>query len=195
MKIRHLALLAVLCLSCAAQAQEQQRIRATITAVDGDTLSVKSREGENLKLTLGPKTTFGSVKKIELADIKPGSFIGTSAVKGADGMLVAREIHVLPPNTNPGHRPWDLEPGATMTNASVSAVMQDVKGRVLTLEYQGGMQKVLVPESAPIVVGIPATRADLKVGEYAYIAAEVGADGKITAQRVQVSKDGVRPPQ
>ena len=195
MKIRHLVLLAALCLSSAAQAQDQQRIRATITAVDGDTLSVKSREGENLKLILGPKTSFGSVKKIALADIKPGSFIGTSAVKGADGMLVAREIHVLPPNTNPGHRPWDLEPGSTMTNASVSAVMQDVKGRVLTLEYQGGMQKVLVPESVPIVVGIPATRADLKVGEYAYIAAEVGADGKIMAQRVQVSKDGVRPPQ
>jgi len=35
----------------------------------------------------------------------------------------------------------------------------------------------------------------LAVGEYAFIAATVAADGKMTAQRLQVSKDGVRPPQ
>jgi hypothetical protein len=195
MNIRIIALLAMLGLATVAQAQNQQRIRGTITAVAGDTVSVKSREGENLQLVLPANANIGTVKKVELADIKPGSFVGTSAVKGEDGVLVAREIHVLPPNTNPGHRPWDLEPGSTMTNANVSTVMQSVKGRVLTLEYQGGSQKVLVPEGTPIVLGIPATRADLKVGEYIYANAEIGADGRITAQRVQVSKDGVRPPQ
>jgi len=190
-----LTLLAALGAAFSAQAQTQQRVRCTITSIDGDTLSVKTREGEDLKLALTPKTTYGAVKKIELSEIKPGSFIGTSAVKGEGGMLVAREVHVLPPGTNPGHRPWDLEPGSTMTNANVNAVMNDVKGRVLTLEYPGGSQKVLVPESTPVVVGIPATRADLKVGEYAYIAAEQGADGKVVAVRVQMSRDGVRPPQ
>jgi hypothetical protein len=195
-----LTLLAALGAAFSAHAQNQQRVRCTITAIDGDTLSVKTREGEDLKLALTPKTTYGAVKKIELSEIKPGSFIGTSAVKGEGGVLVAREVHVLPPGTNPGHRPWDLEPGSTMTNANVNAVMNDavtnnIKGRVLTLDYPGGSQKVLVPESAPVVVGIPATRADLKVGEYAYIAAEQGADGKVVAVRVQMSRDGVRPPQ
>lgn len=187
--------LALISLACAAHAQNQQRLRVTVTAIEGDSVAVKTREGESLKLAITPKTTFGAMKNIALADIKPGSFIGTSAVKGEGGMLVAREVHVLPPGTNPGHRDWDLEPGATMTNASVNAVMQDVKGRVLTLEYPGGSQKVLVPENAPVVQGIPATRADMKVGEYAYITAEQGADGKINAVRVQVTKDGVRPPQ
>ena len=196
MKIRHVMLLAALLLPAAAHAQaQQQRIRGTIVAVDANTLSVKSREGSDLKLALAPNVSIGTVKKIALADIKPGSFVGSTAVQGDDGMLVAREVHVLPPNTNPGHRPWDLEPGSTMTNANVSTVMQSVKGRVLTLEYQGGSQKILVPESTPVVVGVPATRADLVVGEYAFIAAEAAADGKLTAVRVQVSKDGVRPPQ
>ena len=196
MKIRFVILLATLLFAAGAQAQApQQRIRGTITGIDGDVLSVKSREGDNLKLTLGPKVSIGTVKKIELADIKPGDFVGCTAVKGDDGMLVAREVHVLPPNTNPGHRPWDLEPGSTMTNANVANVMQSVKGRVLTMEYQGGSQKILVPESTPIVVGVPATRADRVVGEYAFIGAEAAADGKLTAVRVQVSKNGVRPPQ
>jgi hypothetical protein len=32
-------------------------------------------------------------------------------------------------------------------------------------------------------------------GQYALIAVTSGADGKLTATRVQVTKDGVRPPQ
>ena len=34
-----------------------------------------------------------------------------------------------------------------------------------------------------------------KPGEYIFAATSVDADGKITALRIQVSKDGVRPPQ
>ena len=42
---------------------------------------------------------------------------------------------------------------------------------------------------------VPLDRWLLVVGEYASIAATVAADGRVTAQRLQVSKDGVRPPQ
>jgi hypothetical protein len=179
----------------AAQAQTQQRVRGTITALEGNVLLVKSRDGSDVRIELPEKVAIGTVKVVALADIKPGDFVGTTAVKGDDGMLVAREVHVLPPNTNPGHRPWDLEPGSTMTNANVATVVQGTKGRVLTLEYQGGSQKILVPESVPVVRGIPAERSDLKAGEYVLATVEAAADGKLTAVRVAVSKNGVRPPQ
>ncbi|HEX4329265.1 MAG TPA: hypothetical protein VH105_20905 [Burkholderiales bacterium] len=195
MKIQHLFVLAACLASSLAFAQPAQRIRGTITGLEGDTLSFKSREGQEMKVTLAPNVSIGAAKKIALADIKPGSFVGTSAVKGKDGMLTAREVHVLPPNTNPGHRPWDLEPGSTMTNGNISSTMQSVEGRVLTVEYEGGMQKVLVPENVPVVAGIPATRADLVPGAYAILTVTAPDGGKITAQRVQVTKDGVRPPQ
>jgi hypothetical protein len=196
MKIHHLFLLAGCLASGLALAQPaQQRIRGTITGLEGDTLSFKSREGQEMKVTLAPNVSIGAAKKIALTDIKPGFFVGTSAVKGKDGMLTAREVHVLPPNTNPGHRPWDLEPGSTMTNGNISSTMQSVEGRVLTVEYEGGMQKVLVPENVPVVEGIPATRADLVPGAYAILTVTAPDGGKITAQRVQVTKDGVRPPQ
>jgi len=36
---------------------------------------------------------------------------------------------------------------------------------------------------------------DIKPGEYVFVAAQTGVDGAMTAARIQVSKDGVKPPQ
>jgi len=115
-------------------------------------------------------------------------------VKRPDGALVALEVHYLPPNVPPGHTPWDLQPGSTMTNANVEAVVQSAGNRELTLKYKDGMQKILVPDGVPIVRAVPGARSDLVVGEYVFIAAQGAPDGKLTALRIQVSKDGVKPP-
>jgi hypothetical protein len=42
---------------------------------------------------------------------------------------------------------------------------------------------------------VPGTRADLLPGEYVFVSGQSAGDGSLTALRVQVSKDGVRPPQ
>src|SRR5712691_10832934 len=113
--------------SSAADAQTPGRVRGTITAVDGNMLSVKSRDGKDLKIELAPNATFAYMKALKLADVQPGTPLGTSAVKGPDGKLIARELHFFSkdrPIPNEGHRPWDLEPGSTMTNAMVATVVQ-----------------------------------------------------------------------
>ena len=116
-------------------------------------------------------------------------------MKGADGKLVALEVHYLTATVPAGHTPWDLEPGSTMTNANVTeAVVSGTGTRELSLKYKDGEQKIMVPANTPVVRAVPGTRADLKVGEYVFIAGQ-SADGKVTAPRVQVSKDGVKPPQ
>ena len=177
-------------------AQTNVRIRGTITAIDATTLSVKSRSGEDLKLTLADNLGVGVATAVRFEDIKPGEFVGTTAVKGPDGRLVAREVHYLPPNVPSGHTAWDLEPGATMTNANVvEAVVAGTGVREISLKYKDGEQKIMVPPNTPVVRAIPGARSDLKVGEYVFVAAQAAADGKLTALRVQVSKDGVRPPQ
>ena len=184
-------------LSAAALAQDAVRVRGTITAYEDNVLSVKSREGQDLKIELAAKTTFAYVKALRLEDVKPGTPLGTSAVKGPDGKLIARELHLFSPERgvpNEGHRPWDLEPGSTMTNAMVTAVAQATGGREITLTYKDGKQQVIVPEGIPVVTAVESDRSLLKAGEYVVVAAARGADGKITATRVQVSKDGVRPP-
>jgi hypothetical protein len=178
-------------------AQESVRVRGTITGIDGQVLSVKSREGENLKLNLAPKLSVGTVKALKLEDLKPGDTVGTTAIKGADGVLIARGLHVFEGGRlpNPGQRPWDLEPGATMTNATVAAVVQAAKGRELTLTYPGGSQKVIVPRGVPIVAQAPADRSFLKPGEYIFATAQRQADGTLVVERIQVSSGGVKPPQ
>ena len=51
--------------------------------------------------------------KASMADIKPGMFVGSTAMPGADGNLTAVEVHIFPEamrGTGEGHRPWDLKP-------------------------------------------------------------------------------------
>jgi hypothetical protein len=142
------------------------------------------------------------VKALKMSDVAPGTPLGTSAVKGPDGKIVARivarELHLFPkdrPIPNEGHRPWDLEPGSTMTNATVTAMVESNNGRELTLKYKDGSQRVIVPKDIPIVTAQNGDRSLLVRGQYALIAVNLGADGKMTATRVQVTKDGVKPPQ
>jgi hypothetical protein len=181
-----------------ASAQTPARIRGTITAIDGNMLAVKSREGRDLRIEIAPDAAFSYMKKLGISEVKPGTPLGTSAVPGPDGKIVALELHLFPvgrPVPGEGHRPWDLAPNATMTNGMVTAMVEIGNGRELTLSYKDGTQRVVVPANIPIVTGQAGDRSLLAVGEYAYIAATIAADGKITAQRLVVSKDGVRPPQ
>ena len=183
----------------AVHAQSTVRVRGIITGLEGNVLAVKSREGKDLRIELTDKTGVAYVKALTIADIKPGDGLGTTAVARPDGTLIAREIHTFPTALgvpNEGHRPLDEEPGSSMTNARVSATVQSTEGRELTLTWKDGTKKLLVPQDAPIVTAVDADRSFLKPGEYVYLNAAVGADGRLTAVgRIQVSKDGVRPPQ
>jgi hypothetical protein len=194
--IRVAAALALLALvaTAAAEAQKPMRVRGTITAIDGNVLSVQSRDGKDLKLQLSDKLGVAVAKAIKFEDIKQGDYVGATTTKRADGVLVALEVHYLPPQAPPGHMPWDLAPGSMMTNANVEAMVTAAGKRELTLKYKDGMQKILVPEGVPLVRAVPGNRADLKPGEYIWTGAQVAPDGKITAARIQVSKDGVKPP-
>ncbi len=184
--------------SAAVFAQTPGRVRGTITAIDGNMLSVKSREGRDLKIELAPNATFAYMKALKLSDIAPGTPLGTSAVKGPGGKIVARELHLFSkdrPIPNEGHRPWDLEPGSTMTNAMVTAMVRSNNGHELTLKYKDGTQQVIVPDNIPVVTAVDGDRSLLVAGQYAVIAVTTDAGGKMSATRVQITKDGVKPPQ
>ena len=181
--------------SAAADAQAPARIRGTITAVEPNVLAVQSRDGQDLRLALADNATVAVAKAVRFEDIKPGDYVGSTALKRPDGALVAVEVHYLPPTAASGHTSWDLQAGATMTNAHVEAAVQSAGNRELTLNYKDGMQKILVPEGVPIVRAVPGARSDLVVGEYVFVIAQAAPDGKLTALRIQVSKDGVKPPQ
>ena len=178
----------------AAQAQTSVRVRGTITALDGNVLSVKSREGRDLKITLADNVAVSVAKSLRFEDIKPGDKLGVTSMPGADGMPVAVEVHYLPPGVPEGQGPWDLQPGSTMTNASVAAIVAATGKRELTLQFQGKTQKVAVPENAALARAVPGSRSDLAAGEYVFTIAQGVDDQSLSASRVQVSKDGIKPP-
>ena len=186
----------VLCLATAtAFAQTNVRVRGTITALDGDVLMVKSREGRDISLNLTPDAQVVVTKKTTAAEFKPGSYIGVTSVKGPDGRLVAKRVHQLGPQVPQMHGAWDSIPNSMMTNANLVSSAQVSGGNELTLKYKDGEEKILVTPETEYYVFAPGSRADLKPGETIFSGARVGDDGKFVAQRVAVSKDGVNPPQ
>ena len=189
--MKRFALLLLLLVTAAAFAQAPTRVRGTITALDGDVLSVKSREGKDLKIHLASNVGVTTAKRSTLEELK-GKYVGVTAVQ-KEGKMTALEVHAIPPQAKPGHFPWDLEPNSTMTNANLDGIAQASGGNEITLNYQGGSQKVLVPPGTPIVAFDPGSRADLKPGEYIWTNARQEGD-RIIAERLNVSKDGVRPP-
>ena len=192
--MKKLLFLALMLSSAAVLAQSNMRVRGTISSLDGDVLSVKSREGKDLKLHLTPDAQVAVAKKLSLSDIKPGTYVGVTSVPQG-GKQVAKEVHLIPPAAPSGHMDWDLVPGSKMTNANLQAAVAAAGGNEITLKYKDGEQKILVTKDTEIVTFAPGTRADLKPGETIFSGAKVEGDGKFVTPRVAVSKDGVKPPQ
>jgi hypothetical protein len=191
------AIFAVLALPALAQEGTPTRIRGTIEKLDGQTLIVKSREGQELSVALAKDFKVSAVNKAQLSDIKQGDFVGSAAIPGTDGKLHAQEVLIFPEalrGTGEGYRPWDLTPDSTMTNATVAEVADSPKGRLLTLKYKDGQKELEVPMEAPIVTLAPGDPSLLQPGAPVFIFAMKAADGSLAANRVTAGKDGVAPP-
>jgi hypothetical protein len=179
------------------QAPTPSRVRGTIESIDGDLVAVKSRSGEDVKLHMTGDILLVGITKIALADIKVGSFIGTTTVPGPDGMPTAVEVHVFPEamrGTGEGSRPYDLKPNSTMTNATVSESVVGNDGHTLLVKYKDGEKKVLVTPDTPVVTYVPADKSDLKPGAKIIAFVKQRADGSFDANRISVGRDGLTPP-
>ncbi len=175
-------------------------IRGKISAVEGQNLKVTTSSGDVL-VHLPKDIRITGVTTAKLSDITAGNFVGTTAEKQKNGNFRALEVHIFPQEargTGEGHRPWDLKPGSTMTNANVEKVEQTsvekVQGEMLSLKYKGGAIKVFVPPGTPIVKNVPGDRSLLKPGVGVFIPSVRGADGTLTATRITAGIGGVMPP-
>jgi hypothetical protein len=173
--------------------------RATIETVsaDGAALRVRTRAREDQTVHLSPTTRFVLVVPATLADVKPGSFIGVSALPGEGSELKAMEVHIFPEamrGTGEGFRPFDLAPKSSMTNGAISARVDAATGPKLTVAYKGGEQTIVVDPKTPIVAFAPGARTDLKPGAAIIARGAKQEDGSIDAASVAVGKDGLVPP-
>lgn len=184
-------------IAAAQQPAPPTRIRGQIEAVDGPTLTIKSRDGSTVKVKLADNPRLVAMVKASLADIKPNSYIGVTAMPQADGSQKAIGIHIFLESqrgTAEGFRPWDREPGSTMTNAAVADMVAGVDGQVVTVKYKDGEKKVIVPPNTPIVAFTPGEPADLKPGAQVIVtAATKQPDGTFVAPGINIGR-GVAPP-
>jgi hypothetical protein len=181
-----------------AQQPPPVRIRGTIEAVDGSLLTVKSREGNNLKVRVTDNVAVFGVAKTAMSEIKQGSYIGVSAMAEPDGTQKAFAVHIFPENQRgaaEGFRPWDARPNSTMTNATVAETVAGTDGQNILVKYKDGEKKVVVPPQTPIVTFVVGDKAELKPGAKIIIfAATNKEDGTLEAARVNVGRDGITPP-
>jgi len=181
-----------------AQRPPAVRIRGTIEAVEGLLLAVKSREGTDMKVRLTDNVAVFGVANIAMSEIKPGSYIGVSALPEPDGTQKALSVHIFPESQRgvaEGFRPWDLRPNSTMTNATVATTVAGTDGQDILVKYKDGEKRVVVPPGTPIVTFLPGDRSELKPGARIIIfGATRKDDGTLEANRVNVGRDGITPP-
>ena len=193
-----LAVMSVLAQPAQAQQPPTVRIRGTIESVDGPVLMIKSREGTDLKVKMTDDLKVIGIAKTSLSDIKPGSYIGVSAMPQPDGSQKAFAIHIFPEamrGAAEGHRPWDQRPNSTMTNATVAETVASVDGQVIQVKYKDGEKKVVVPPDAAIVTFADGEKSEIKPGAKIIIfGAAKKEDGTLEAGRVNVGRDGITPP-
>ena len=193
-----LALLGVLLFgAAAAQTPEPTvRLRGTLERVEPTSLVLKDRAGRRVSVSYGNDLGITEVLPIDPAAVQSGAFVGTTAVPGPNGSLSAVEVHVFAEaarGRGEGHRPWDLQPGSTMTNATVTAVEPRANDRAITLRYKDGEKTIHVPNGVPIVTMKVGDKSLLVPGAKIIVTEQL-RNGQPVAARVSVGRNGFEPP-
>jgi hypothetical protein len=196
------ALAATFALSAASAQAQNVRVRGTIEALDGNKLTVKSRDGAELKLVLKDNVRIGGVVKASLADVKPDANVAITSKPRPDGTLEAVELRIAPAGQpfNSFHSDWDLMPNSFMTNGALQTSVGGVDGQVLTVKYkvQGKPdeeKKIVVTPKTIIATTVASTKDDLKPGKKVFVAgAPKLPDGSLDVGAIQVEKE-IPPPQ
>jgi hypothetical protein len=173
--------------------QTPVRVRGAVEAIDGSHLTIKSRDGADVRVHLADKVRITVLVKATLEDVKPDSYIGIVSVPESDGMQHTKSIHIFPEamrGTGEGQRPWDTGPMSLMTNGSVRTKVSAKDGQLLTIKAKDEEKKIVVDEGTPIVAFTTGTMDDLKVGAQVIISNAVKSeDGTFEAPAINVGRN------
>jgi hypothetical protein len=173
------------------------RIRGTVEKLEGLDLTVKSRDGGDMKIVLAPNYAVAALVKKSVADIKTGDYVASTGVKGGDGKLHAIEVRIFPEalrGVGEGQYPWDLKPDSTMTNATVAGLASAGAGQTLKVSYKGSESEYVVDPDCPVFGYAQADASLLKPGAAVFVVALKKPDGSLNASRITAEKDGIKPP-
>jgi hypothetical protein len=181
---------AALVLPAASTAQTPTaRIRGVIESAGPAQMVVRTREGDVLPIALKGTVTVSRRVKATTAAIGPKAFVGVAAEPGPDRTLRAVEVFVFPEamrGTGEGHRPFDLTPESTMTNATLTDTVETTDGKAMKLAYKGGEQTILLTPETAVFTYAAGSADDLKPGRRIAATVEQTPDGGAQTSRVSV---------
>ena len=181
-----------------AQQPPTVRIRGTIEAVDGPTLTIKSREGTDMKVHVTDNVAVFGVAKTDLSEIKAGLLYRRHRDAGTRRHPEGARGSYLPGEPARRGRRFSALGSAcqcTMTNATVAETVKGTDGQNILVKYKDGEKKVVVPPGTPIVTFVAGDKSELKPGAKIIIfGATKKDDGTLEANRVNVGRDGIMPP-
>jgi hypothetical protein len=202
--LRFLAFIAVLATALAfafpsfAQQPQTVRVRGAIETIDGPNLTVKSRNGETVKVRLADSARASAIVKASVADLKPNTYIGVTSVPAPDGSDKAVAVHIFPEErrgTAEGRMAWDLLPDSKMTNGAVNLQLVGVRGGIMTVTYKGQESKIALTPETKIVAFTAGDRSELKPGTQILIfTATRNEDGTLQAPAINYGRNGLTPP-
>jgi hypothetical protein len=173
------------------------RIRGTVEKLDGNTLTVKSRDGSTMPITLADNVAIAYLVPAKMSDIKSGDYLASTGMKGTDGKVHAIEVRIFPDamrGAGEGQYPWDLKPDTVMTNATAGTITKMGEGNVVSVTYKGTTSDYTIDPTTPIFTYGQGDKSLLVPGAAVFVIATKKDDGSLTAARLTAEKDGVKPP-
>jgi hypothetical protein len=180
-----------------APANPPVRIRGTVDKLDGNKLTVKSRDGQSVDIVLADNVAIVYLVKKSMADIKSGDYLASTGIKGTDGKIHAIEVRIFPEamrGAGEGQFAWDLKPDTVMTNATAGQITKSADGNVVSVIYKGTTSDYTIDPTTPIFTYDQGDKSLLVPGAAVFVIAAKKDDGTLTAARLTAEKDGVKPP-
>jgi hypothetical protein len=181
-----------------------ERVRGTLEAIEGDRLSVQTRDGGMIEARLKEGSDIFVVTPTTLEDIEAGDFVGITSIE-VGGRRIALEVHLFAEDlrgVGEGHYPWDLvEEPNMMTNATIAEIKDVGEDRELEVTYAEGegeqktegAQTIFVPPDVPIVlIEQTGTRDMLAPGKAVFLMVEPSDAGPQAV--ATVIGEGIDPP-
>jgi len=152
-----------------ATAQVPLMLRGTIESASNRTLAVKARDGMATKVMLADDAHVFLLKQASLADLKRGSLVGSTAIQQVGGgSQKAVEIYIFPdePKREPNDAAGSIVGRENEILSYTEGSVINNADQVLTMKYPGGDKKITIPANVRVAILVPATMADIKVGQY-----------------------------
>jgi hypothetical protein len=187
---------------------QPQIVAGQIESASPTQLTIAS-QGKTETVGLTSQTVVMAARKGTIADIKPGSFIGTTNVPSGDGVGSSTEVHIFPPGIKMGEGDRPMGPasasgtasrmtngtvssagpatgGSRMTNGAVGAVSNNQGGLEMDVAYEGGKRHIIVSPNTPVQVMSLASPKQLTKGTAVVLGVVPGADESKTATFVNI---------